>query len=167
MKYIMIRTDDMLNGSGLRVILFVSRCSHHCFGCHNPETWRCDSGMLFDDEAKNKIFEELNKDYISGLTLSGGDPLHEDNRNDILSLVKEVKERFPYKNIWLYTGYEYDYVLENQDTFEILKYCDVLVDGKFEQDKADVKYRWAGSTNQKIIDVQESLKQNKVVLYKD
>lgn len=167
MKYIMIRTDDMLNGQGLRVVLFVSKCSHRCFGCHNPESWKCDSGELFDGTAKLEIFHELEKDYISGLTLSGGDPLHEDNRKDILSLVQEVKCLFPNKNIWLYTGYEYKEILAHSDMVEILQYCDVLVDGKFEQDKADVKYKWAGSTNQRVINVQESLKQNKVVLYED
>lgn len=167
MKYIMIRTDDMLNGQGLRVVLFVSKCPHRCLGCHNPESWKCDNGALFDEAAKKEIFNELSNDYISGLTLSGGDPLHEDNRKDISSLVKEVKANFPNKDIWLYTGYEYEEILLHSDMIEIVQYCDVLVDGRFEQDKADVKYKWAGSTNQKIINVQESLKQNKVVLYQD
>lgn len=167
MKYIMIRTDDMLNGSGLRVVLFVSKCPHRCPGCHNPETWRCDVGETFDKNAKLQIFDELKKDYISGITLSGGDPLHEDNRDDVLLLVKEIKETFPNKTIWLYTGYEYHEVLHDDKLLEIIKHCDVLVDGKFDKDKASVKYHWAGSTNQRVINVQESLKQGQVVLYED
>ena len=167
MKYVMIRTDDMLNGSGLRVVLFVSKCSHHCRGCHNPESWDDSCAKLFDDEAKENIFSELKKDYISGLTLSGGDPLHKENIKDVLSLVKEIKETFPDKQTWLYTGYTYSDILNNPGMLEIIKYCDVLVDGKFEIDNADVKYRWAGSVNQRVINVRESLKQNKVVLYED
>lgn len=167
MKYIMIRTDDLLNGSGLRVVLFVSKCSHRCPGCHNPETWRGDAGLLFDDYAKTQVFNELKKNYISGLTLSGGDPLHVDNREDILALIKEVKTHFSNKDIWIYTGYTYEEIMQDNVMKEIIQYCDVLVDGKFEKDKANVKYPWAGSTNQRVINVQESLKQNQVVLYED
>ena len=174
MNYMMIRTDDMLNGDGLRVVLFCTACDHCCENCHNQETWHASSGKLFDNEAKLKILEELDKDYISGITLSGGDPLNKNNLDDILALCKEVKNQYPNKNIWIYSGYTWDYIFDcentvdvfnNQKREQILQYCDVLVDGKFIEELADVKYPWAGSTNQRIIDVQKSLEKNEVVLW--
>lgn len=180
MNYMMIRTDDMLNGEGLRVVLFCTSCDHYCKNCHNPETWQASNGKPFDENAKLQIFNELEKDYISGLTISGGDPLNINNLNDIYNLCKEVKEKYPDKTIWLYTGYEwYDIfyrpgylypqvVDENRyKRQEIISLCDVLVDGKFIEELADVKYPWAGSTNQKVINVKKSLEQNEVVLWCD
>ncbi len=155
MNYHDIRKDDMLNGDGLRVVLFVSGCSHSCKGCHNPETWNPESGILFDENAKNELFHELEKDYISGLTLSGGDPLNKHNLDDVLSLVKNVKEIFPNKSIWIYTGYQYEQMFLDAPDMdkrrEILSYCDILVDGRFEEDKKDVHAPFVGSTNQNII----------------
>ena len=178
MNYMMIRTDDMLNGDGLRVVLFCTACDHCCDNCHNKETWHASSGKLFDDEDKLKIFEELDKDYISGITLSGGDPLNNNNLDDIFALCKEVKNKYPNKTIWIYSGYEwYDIFYKPGCLYpqmvdtdrlkrrEIISLCDVFVDGKFKQELADVKYPWAGSTNQKVIDVKKSLETNKVVLW--
>ncbi len=174
MNYIMIRTDDMLNGNGLRVVLFCTACDHCCKNCHNPETWDASNGYLFDEKAKEDILKELQNDYISGLTLSGGDPLNEKNLDDVLSLCKEVKSKFPDKKIWIYSGYEWADIFNDEGNNEtkikrqdILKTCDVFVDGEFIEELSDVNYHWAGSTNQKIIDIQESLEQNKVVLYCD
>lgn len=183
MNYIMIRTDDMLNGNGLRVVLFCTACNHCCKNCHNPETWDASNGILFDDEAKEKLFEELNHDYISGLTLSGGDPLNKQNLDDILKLCKEVKEKFPDKTIWIYSGYTWENIFKNtynskhlvQNLEErnelyrqmIVAKCDVFVDGKFIEELSDVNYHWAGSSNQRVIDVKKSLQQNRVVLYCD
>lgn len=147
MNYHNITKDDMLNGDGLRVVLWVAGCEHHCKGCHNPITWDENGGLLFDKAAKQEIFEELKKDYVSGITFNGGDPLHIKNRTDITVLAKEIKEIFPSKTIWLYTGYTYEAVKD----LEIISYLDVLVDGKFVKELADVNYHWAGSTNQKII----------------
>lgn len=147
MNYHNITKDDMLNGEGLRVVLWVAGCEHHCKGCHNPITWDENGGLLFDKVAKQEIFEELKKDYVSGITFSGGDPLHIKNRTDITVLAKEIKEIFPSKTIWLYTGYTYEAVKD----LEIISYLDVLVDGKFVKELSDVNYHWAGSTNQKII----------------
>ena len=95
----------MNNGSGLRVVLWLSGCNHHCKNCQNPQTWDVNSGILFDKSAKEELFRELGKDYISGITLTGGDPLHENNLDEVISLIKEIRERFPSKTIWLYTGY--------------------------------------------------------------
>ena len=149
MNYHNIKHDDMLNGDGIRVTLFVSGCNHHCKGCHNPQTWDFNSGILFDEDAKEEIFEELSKDYISGLTLSGGDPLAPQNRDEILKLCKEIKEKFPNKNIWCYTGYLYEQVKD----LPIMNYIDILVDGPFMVDLLDVDFPFRGSTNQRIINL--------------
>ena len=147
MRYHNITKDDMLNGEGLRVVLWVSGCSHHCKGCHNRLTWDSSVGLEFDDDAKQEIFEQLDKDYISGLTLSGGDPLHPENIRDITKLAKQVKERFPDKTIWLYTGF----LFEDIANLEITKYVDVIVEGRFEKDLKDTKLHWMGSSNQNVI----------------
>ena len=163
MNYHNITHDDMLNGEGLRVVLWVAGCSHHCEGCHNPITWNPDGGIPFDEVAKKELFDELEKDYIHGITFTGGDPLHAKNRSDVFILMIQIKERFPNKTIWLYTGYKYEFI--NFMCKKYLKYVDVLVDGRFEKEKADVNYHWAGSTNQRVIDVKKLIKKGEVVLY--
>ncbi len=147
MRYHDITKDDMKNGDGLRAVLWVSGCEHACPGCQNPVTWDPDDGLVFDDKAKAELYEILDKDYISGLTLSGGDPLYPGNRDEILSLLKDVKKNFPEKTVWLYTGYLYEEV----SSLEHMKYIDVLVDGKYIESMADKAYNWAGSTNQRVI----------------
>ena len=149
MRYHNITKGDMLNGDGLRVVLWVSGCSHYCKGCHNQITWDPTDGLLFDEAAKQEIFEELEKPYISGLTLSGGDPLFHGNRAAISELVKEVKEKYPEKTIWLYTGYTWDKICD----LPLIQYVDVVVDGKFVEELKDNQLHWRGSSNQKIIDV--------------
>ncbi len=153
MRYHNITKDDMLNGDGLRVVLWVAGCSHCCKECHNPMTWDPDGGLLFDDKAKAEIFAELEKDHISGITLSGGDPLHSANRMDIRNLVIEIKEKFSDKTVWMYTGD----LWESIKHYPVMKYVDVLVDGEFEIAKRDTRLRWKGSSNQRVIDVQKSL----------
>ena len=166
MKYHDITHDDMKNGDGLRVVLWLAGCGHHCPGCQNPITWDPDDGKLFDAQAIYEIIGEMNKDYISGITISGGDPFHPVNILGVLGLCLFLKNRFPQKTIWIYTGYSWETLFGYQDfPVEIFSVIDVLVDGPFKQDLLDVNYPWAGSTNQRVIDVQESLKQKKVVLY--
>lgn len=179
MRYLDIKTNDDKNGPGFRTVLFVSGCSHHCEGCHNPETWDENSGKEFNDEALQEILKELDKDYISGITLSGGDPLYYNNLNDVFNLVSCIKERYPEKTIWLYTGMTWEHIFRPAvlDVFdpkrdlmlsmrkEIVKMCDVLVDGRFVQSLADVNCPWVGSTNQRVIDVKKSLASNDVVLF--
>ena len=155
MRYHNITKDDMLNGDGLRVVLWVSGCSHCCKGCQNPITWDVNGGILFDDAAKQEIFEQLDKPYISGITFSGGDPLHSANRMDVRTLMAEIREKYPEKTIWLYTGD----VWENVMHYPMMRYVDVLVDGEFMIEKRDVKLMWKGSSNQRVIDVQKSLRQ--------
>ena len=160
MRYHNITKDDMLNGDGLRVVLWVAGCEHCCKGCQNPLTWDPDGGLPFDDSAKAEIFEQLDQPYIEGITFSGGDPLHCANRDGVKTLAAEIKEKYPEKTIWMYTGD----VWENIVNYPVLKYVDVLVDGEFEQDKKDVTLMWKGSSNQRVIDVQASLAQeNKLV----
>ena len=155
MRYHNITKDDMLNGDGLRVVLWVAGCEHCCKGCQNPMTWDPDGGLPFDAAAKAEIFEQLDQSYIEGITFSGGDPLHCANRDGVKTLAAEIKEKYPNKTIWLYTGD----VWENIVNYPLLKYIDVLVDGEFEQDKKDVTLMWKGSSNQRVIDVQASLAQ--------
>lgn len=147
MNYHNITHDDMLNGDGLRVVLWVAGCTHHCKNCQNPETWDINGGIPFDKEAKEEIFNELKKDYISGITFSGGDPLHPKHRKQVLELAKEIKEKFPTKTVWCYTGFLYEEVKD----IENLKYIDVLVDGEFKEELKDVNLPWVGSSNQRII----------------
>ncbi|WP_101773555.1 anaerobic ribonucleoside-triphosphate reductase activating protein [Peptostreptococcus faecalis] len=162
MNYHNITTDDMLNGEGLRTVLWVAGCSHGCPSCHNKETWDTNSGIEFDANAMVELMYKVKKSYISGLTLSGGDPFHLGNRKEVSEIIKFFKETNPNKTIWVYTGYRYEELMRTPD---LLKYIDVLVDGKFEQEKADLNYKYAGSTNQRVIDVQKSLKENKIILY--
>ena len=144
----------MLNGDGLRSVLWVSGCEHHCEDCQNPITWDVNGGVPFDLAAEQELFESLDKDYISGITFSGGDPLFPSNRVDVRRLAQEVKEKYPDKTIWLYTGYSWEQVMH----YPVMQYVDVLVDGEFEQDKFDANLRWKGSSNQRVIDVQKTLK---------
>lgn len=161
MRYHDITKDDMLNGEGLRVVLWVSGCSHNCKGCQNPVTWDPKGGVPFDRAAKAEIFDQLDRDYISGITYSGGDPMFLENREEILALTKEIKEKYPNKNIWLYTGYNWEEVKDEP----VIPYLDVLVDGKYIEEERDVSLAWKGSKNQKVIDVPKSRKEGKTVLY--
>lgn len=168
MKYADIKKYDISNGVGVRVSLFVSGCNHHCKGCFNPEAWDFNYGKDFTNDTINEIIEALKPNYINGLSLLGGEPLDLKNQEGILSLLRKVKKIYPEKNIWCYSGYLYEYLLEqaksNKVTKEILSYLDILVDGKFELDKKDITLLFRGSSNQRIIDVKKSLKENKVIL---
>ena len=169
MNYADIKRVDVANGEGVRVSLFVSGCNHHCKGCFNECAWDFNYGNKFTDENINEVINYLDHDHIEGLTLLGGEPLEYINQEGILPLVKRVKERFPNKNIWCYTGFDFEKdVVEkmsknNETTKELLKYIDVMVDGKFEEDKKNLKLKFRGSSNQRIIDVKESLKEHRVV----
>lgn len=166
MNYHKIEYDNMLNGDGLRVVLYVAGCSHHCAECHNPQTWDPKSGMLFDNNALDIIMEYLSKDYISGITFSGGDPLSCGNHNEVLRICKAIKSKFGNsKTIWIYTGDVYEDLLEDPKFDELKYFIDVLVDGEYNYKLKDNKYHWAGSTNQRVIDVKESLETNSVILH--
>lgn len=161
MRYHNITKDDMLNGDGLRVVLWVSGCTHGCKDCQNPITWDIDGGIPFDEDAKNELFSELSKPYISGITLSGGDPLHPMNVKPIGELVKEIKKSFPGKTIWLYTGS----VWEDISSLDFISLIDVVVDGEFVINLKDTLLHWKGSSNQRVIDVKASIANNRVILH--
>ncbi len=161
MRFHNITKEDMLNGDGLRVVLWVSGCAHGCKNCQNPITWDPNSGLEFNEEAKAELFQALDRDFISGLTLSGGDPLFPGNRETITQLVEEVKEKFPTKTIWLYTGYLYEEIKD----LDLMKNIDILVDGPFVQALFDSQLHWKGSSNQRTIDVNQTRKLNKIVLH--
>ena len=163
MRYHNITKDDMLNGDGLRVVLWTAGCEHRCPGCHNQITWDEQGGLPFGEAETDEIYAELEHDYISGITFTGGDPLHPSNRSEIARIAREIKQRFPHKTIWLYTGY----LWEDVKDLEAVRLSDVVVDGRFEQDKLDPKLHWRGSSNQRVIDVEQSLKSGGVVLYCD
>ena len=161
MRYNNITKDDMLNGDGLRTVLWVAGCTHACPGCHNPVTWDINGGLPFDDAAKEELFSYLEKPYISGVTFSGGDPLHPCNRQEITELAAEIRQRFPQKTVWLYTGFLWEEICE----LPVVRYLDVLVDGEFVQDLKDTKLYWRGSANQRVIDVPRTLSEGRVVLH--
>ena len=147
MNYHNITKCDMLNGDGLRVVLWVSGCSHNCEGCHNPETWDLNGGILFDEAAETELFEALAEPYHSGITFSGGDPLHPHNREEVFRLIKKVKDLHPSKTVWLYTGYRWEDIKD----LEELKDVDILVDGEFVQALFDPQLHWVGSSNQRVL----------------
>lgn len=161
MRYHNITKDDMLNGDGLRVVLWVAGCTHHCKECQNPITWDINGGLEFDEAAKKEIFDELDKSYVSGITFSGGDPLHPQNRQPVYELAKEIKEKYPRKTVWLYSGFE----LEEIKDLPIIPYLDVMVDGRFKLELLDTQLHWKGSSNQRVIDVPATLKSGEVVIH--
>ena len=163
MRYHNITKDDMLNGEGLRVVLWVAGCTHQCKNCHNPITWDIAGGIEFDKDAEEELFEALNKSHIDGITFSGGDPLHPFNREEVARLIKKTRENFPNKTIWLYTGYLFDEIKD----FEALKYLDILIDGEFVENLKDERLHWVGSSNQRIIDVKKTLSKGEIVIYDD
>lgn len=166
MNYHNITKDDMCNGDGLRVVLWVSGCSHKCKNCQNPITWDPDDGLPFDEDAAAELYGILNKTYISGITFSGGDPLYERNRETIYRIIKEIKYLYPTKTIWLYTGYTFDKAKEIIP-HDILINIDVIVDGPYIESLRDVQLKWRGSSNQRVIDVKESIAMDKIVLHCD
>lgn len=177
MNYHNITYPDMNNGDGLRVVLWLSGCNHHCPGCQNPQTWDEKSGILFDDDAKDELFRELGNDYISGLTLTGGDPLYEKNLDTVLNLINEIlyNPLLSKKTIWLYTGYTWE-ELFNEGVYtsqehpglirrKIVNSCDVVIDGPYIEKLRDITLKWRGSSNQRVIDCKKSLKRNEIVLW--
>lgn len=163
MRYHNITKDDMLNGPGLRTVLWVAGCNHNCPECHNPITWDIRGGLPFDQKAREELFAELEKDYIAGVTLSGGDPLHPRNREEIGVLAAEIRNRFPGKTIWLYTGYTWEQICD----LPLIRSLDVVVDGEFVVKLKDNSLHWKGSSNQRVIDVQRSLLMGQAVLLEE
>ena len=163
MNYHNIKTDDMLNGDGLRVTCWVSGCDIGCFNCYNPQTWDFNSGIPFTEDTMQELLYDLSKPYIKGCTLSGGHPLDQHNVPKVLEIVKRVKMVFPNKDIWIYSGYVWEDIIKNETLREIMKYTDVLVDGAYIDELRDISLPFRGSSNQRIIDVKKTLDSNEVI----
>jgi anaerobic ribonucleoside-triphosphate reductase activating protein len=170
MFYGEIKKNDIANGPGVRVSLFVSGCTHHCKNCFNEATWDFNFGQEFTDETEKSILEALKPDYIQGFTLLGGEPFEHVNQQRILPLLRHIREAYPEKNIWAFTGYLFDKdLIDSQsvkwpETMEILKLIDVIVDGRYVEELKSLSLKFKGSSNQRTIDVKESLETGKVVL---
>lgn len=169
MNYADIKQYDVANGLGIRVSIFVSGCTHHCKNCFNPETWDFNFGKPFTDKEIEKILEYLSPDYVSGLAVLGGEPFEPVNQEGLLPLLRAVKATYPEKDIWCYSGYLFDKQIRDEMcqrsdiTKEMLSYIDILVDGRFVEEKKNLRLRFRGSENQRIIDVKKSLESGNVI----
>lgn len=161
MNYHNITVDDMLNGDGLRTVLWVAGCDHRCPGCQNPQTWAENGGIPFDEAAHDELFEALSRDYMTGITFSGGDPLFCANRETVGALIAEIREKLPEKTIWLYTGS----LFEDVKSLPFIPMIDVIVDGPYIQALRDTQLHWKGSKNQRVIDVKRTLAEGRIVLW--
>ena len=173
MNYATIKNNDIANGPGVRVSLFVSGCTHHCLGCFNEEAWDFEYGQPFTQETIDSILNMLKPTHIKGLTLLGGEPFEPQNQPAVVELLRQVKANYPEKTIWAYSGYLFDKDIlagrlgPREITDEYVSYLDVIVDGRFVQSKKNLSLRFRGSENQRLIDVKASLKAGEVVLWQD
>lgn len=180
MRFASMRNLDISNGEGVGVSLFVQGCDRHCFNCFNPDTWDFNGGKEWTEETKNKFIKLIDRPYINRISVLGGEPLAEQNLDEVLSLIKEIRISFPEKTIWLYTGFELSEIVKQEQhekvsgipdvwskRWKIIKLCNIVVDGEYIDEQRDITLKWRGSSNQRIIDVKQSLTQNKIVLYCD
>lgn len=161
MRYNQIREMDISNGPGVRVSIFMQGCHFHCKNCFNKETWDFEGGKEFTEDTIKKILQLSNKEYIKGLSILGGEPMHPNNIEGTTKLAKAFKEEYPDKTIWVWSGYKFDKDLKDKD---VLKYIDVLVDGTYKEKLHNPTLKWKGSSNQRVIDVQKSLEQEEITL---
>ena len=161
MRYNKIRKMDIANGPGVRVSIFMQGCEFHCKNCFNPETWNFKGGEEFTDETIEKVLKLCSEDHIEGLSILGGEPMHPNNIEGTTKLAKAFKEKYPHKNLWVWSGFKFENYIKGK---EITKYLDVLVDGQYVDDLHDPTLKWKGSSNQRVIDIQKTLKKNKIIL---
>ena len=159
MKYNIVRKMDISNGPGVRVSVFMQGCEFHCKNCFNPETWSFENGKDFTQGTIDEVLNLCNQDYIKGLSILGGEPMHPKNIDGTTKLAKAFKEKYPNKNLWVWSGFKFDEDLKDK---EVMKYVDVLVDGRYVDEMHNPNLKWRGSTNQRVIDVQKSLKDQKI-----
>ena len=164
-KYAQIREMDISNGEGIGVSLFTQGCSFHCKNCFNQETWNYNKGKEWTKEIENMFFRLIDDSYITRVSFLGGDPLYSKNLNKIIELCNKIKKIYPNKVIWLYSGYKFENIVSDIQRKNILKYIDILVDGQFIDKLKDLRLKFRGSSNQRVIDVQKSLKESKIILY--
>lgn len=173
MYYGALKKTDIANGPGVRVSLFVSGCTHHCRDCFNPETWNFQYGQEYTDRVLAEILEALEPEYIRGITVLGGEPFEPENQRELLALYRAIRETYPNKTIWVYSGYLMDQQLQQESrarieiTDEILSMIDVLVDGEFVAEQKNISLKFRGSENQRIIDVVQSLAKGRIVVIPD
>ena len=160
MRYNIVRKMDISNGPGVRVSVFMQGCEFHCKNCFNPETWDFNGGKEFNSKTIDEVLNLGGENHIKGLSILGGEPMHPKNIEATTELAKAFKEKYPNKNIWVWSGYKFDEDLKNK---EVLKYIDVLVDGRYSDELHDPTLKWKGSSNQRVIDVQQSLKNNEII----
>ena len=183
MNYAQIRSMDISNGEGIGVSLFVQGCDFHCKNCFNSETWEFSKGQEWNDKTKNQFLKLIETPFIQRVSILGGEPLHPKNVQNVLKIVDEIRVSYPAKNIWLYTGYTWEeiWIKDNIKTGDkvkdmheksiknlrrqVVRMCDVLIDGRYVDELRDVSLHWRGSSNQRVINVQETLKQNQIVLW--
>lgn len=164
MRYNLIRKMDIANGPGVRVSIFMQGCAFHCKNCFNPNTWDFELGVEFTDDTIKHVLDLCNNDYICGLSILGGEPMHPKNIEGTTKLAKAFKEKYPNKNLWAWSGFLYDRDLKDK---EVLNYIDVLVDGQYVDELHDPTLKWKGSSNQRVIDVKASLKNNEIILFEN
>lgn len=172
MNYATIKPIDVANGPGVRVSLFVSGCTHHCKGCFNREAWDFNYGKPFDNNAQEEIFSSISPDYIEGFSLLGGEPFEPQNQEALLPFLRKLKDKFPNKSIWCYSGYKFEDIItgkvgERLTAMSMLSLVDILVDGEFIEEQKDLHLRFRGSANQRIIDVKKSLRSDSIVFWDD
>ena len=178
MRFASMRALDISNGENVGVSLFVQGCPFHCYNCFNPETWDFNGGKEWTEETRKQFLTLIDRPYIKRVSFLGGECLAEQNLDDVLSLIKEIRLSFPEKTIWLYTGYDISEIVKQEQyektsgipsiwskRWKIIKLCNVVVDGEYIDEKRDVTLKWRGSSNQRCIDVRQSLIQNKIILY--
>ena len=162
MRYNLIRKMDISDGPGVRVSIFMQGCEFHCKNCFNPETWDFKCGKEFTDDTIKEVLDLCSKDTIKGLSILGGEPMHPCNIEGTTKLAKAFKEKYPEKSLWAWSGFNFENYVKDK---EVSKYLDVLVDGQYKDELHDFRLSWRGSSNQRVIDVQKSLKNNDVELY--
>ncbi len=167
MRYNKIRKMDIADGEGIRVSIFVQGCTFNCAGCFNPETHDFNEGKEFTQETLSTLLDLCNNSQIKGLSILGGEPLHSKNVDTVLKIVKQFKQSYPNKDLWLWTGFQFEDILKDINKKLVIEYCDFIIDGRFIENKKDLRLKWAGSTNQRFIDVQQSLKENKIIILKN
>ena len=170
MNYGAIKKCDIANGVGVRTVLFVSGCTHHCKGCFQPETWNFDYGERYTNETEDEIIESLRPDYVDGITLLGGEPFEPENQRELVKLLRRIKKELPPKTVWSFSGFTYEELTGDsravcEVTNEMLSMLDVLVDGEFVEAKRNISLRFRGSENQRLIDMNKTRKEGKIVLW--